>query len=207
MRIQLVQVVVATHNAPPDAVQRLDQTGDAAGFNGVANVGLHTAELKHLSLLFRLGTAPQGAAAGGSLDGICDESAGAMTLHDIHIQGHDPRLPTGLDQHCLLCRSIGRTHARALSAVLGGTTHNGSDVHVIILHLYSFHFLLALQHHGAHAFRPHVSLRAGVEGEASPTGTQEPSGRVGGPPGLGEAQMHPNATSHLLDVPCALLLN
>ena len=31
---------------------------------------------------------------------------------------------------------------------------------------------------------PHVSLRAGVEGEASPTGTQEPSGRVGGPPGL-----------------------
>ena len=31
---------------PPDAVQRLDQTGDAAGFNGVANVGLHAAELK-----------------------------------------------------------------------------------------------------------------------------------------------------------------
>lgn len=30
------------------------------------------------------------------LDGICDESAGAMTLHDIHVQGHDPRLPTGL---------------------------------------------------------------------------------------------------------------
>ena len=27
-------------------MQRLDQTGDAAGFNGVANVGLHTAELK-----------------------------------------------------------------------------------------------------------------------------------------------------------------
>ena len=31
---------------PPDAVQRLDQTGDAAGFNDVANVGLHAAELK-----------------------------------------------------------------------------------------------------------------------------------------------------------------
>lgn len=36
----------AKNFSPPDAVQRLDQTGDAAGFNGIANVGLHTAELK-----------------------------------------------------------------------------------------------------------------------------------------------------------------